>query len=163
LFRDNAAVNIVFVSDEQDGCVAPETRGDRSDPAGALARIETAIKTNSKVAAVKVHGITPSPTPAVNIMPLNVLPYKLVIDKSLGKWFNIGLGSNDYSSIMEQIISAPADMTSADFFLPAKVSSIASVEVSGVATMNYKFDGTSKVSITGLDPQKVVDIVIKYK
>lgn len=163
LFRDNAAVNIVFVSDEQDGCVAPETRGDRNAPAGALARIETAIKTNSKVASVKVHGITPSPTPAVNIMPVNVLPYKLVIDKSLGKWFNIALGSNNYSSIMEQIISAPADITSAEFFLPAKASAIAGVEVNGVATMNYQFDGTSKVSITGLDPQKVVDIVIKYR
>jgi hypothetical protein len=163
LFRDNAAVNIVFISDEQAGCVAPETRGDRNDPADALTRIETAIKTNSKVASVKLHGITPSPTPAVNIMPVNVLPYKLVIDKSLGKWFNIGLGSNDYSSIMEQIISAPADMTSADFFLPAKASAIAGVEVNGVATMNYQFDGTSKVSITGLDTQKVVDIVIKYR
>jgi hypothetical protein len=163
LFRDNAAVNIVFVSDEQGGCAAPETRGNRSDPAGALTRIESAIKTNSKVASVKVHGITPSTTATVDIIPLNVLPYKLVIDKSLGKWFNILLGTNDYSSIMEQIISAPADITSADFFLPVKATAIAGVEVNGIATMNYKFDGTTKVSITGLDPQKVVDIVIRYK
>ncbi|MEI6834799.1 MAG: hypothetical protein WCL28_12490 [bacterium] len=163
LFRDNAAVNIVFISDEQAGCAAPETRGNRSDPAGALARIEAAIKINSRVASVKVHGITPSTTATVDIIPLNVLPYKLVIDKSLGKWFNIALGSNNYSSVMEQIISTPADITSADFFLPARASAIAGVEVNGVATMNYQFDGTSKVSITGLDPQKVVDIVIKYR
>lgn len=160
-FRDNAAVNVIFVSDEQAGCGSAETRGNRSDPAGTLTRIESAIKTNSKVSSVKVHGITPSATVA-DIMPSNVLPYKLVIDKSLGKWFNISLGSNDYSSIMEQIILSPADLTAADFFLPIKANAIVGVEVNGVATMNYAFDGTSKVSIKGLDPQKVVDIAIRY-
>lgn len=161
LFRDNAAVNVIFVSDEQAGCGSPETRGNRSDPAGTLTRIESAIKTNSKVASFKVHGISPSDKVST-VSPAGVLPYKLVIDKSFGKWFNISLGSNDYSSIMEQIISAPADLISADFFLPKKANAIVGVEVNGVATMNYTFDGTLKVSIKGLDPQKVVDIVIRY-
>jgi hypothetical protein len=40
---------------------------------------------------------------------------QIIKDKSLGKWFDISLRSNNYSSIMEQIISAPAVTNSADF------------------------------------------------
>ena len=162
MFRDNAAVSVIFVSDEQAGCSAAATRGNRSDPNGTLSRIETAVRNNSNVASLKIHGITPSSSDTANV-PANTLPYQMVINAAKGKWFNIHNVSNNYSDIIDQIITAPVDLTNPSFILPTVAKSILGVEVGGVATMDYVFDGTTKITVKSLNPDKPVMITIKYK
>ena len=60
IFRDNAAVNIIFITDEQNGCIASETRGEQS----TAQRLSKLITDNSRVASVKLHGIAPASVPA---------------------------------------------------------------------------------------------------
>jgi hypothetical protein len=163
LFRDNAALSIIFVSDEQAGCEAATTRGDPSKAAETRDRVKTAILANSKVVSIKFHGITPDLGDA-DIMPANTLSYKRVIESVGGKWFNVLAPAQNYNGMVEQLIQAAAEVTVPEFYIPSTAKSVKAVEVDGVATQNYQFDvSKSKVTVQGLDPQKKVEIIIRFE
>lgn len=163
LFRDNAAISVIFVSDEQHGCEAASTRGDPTKAAETAERIKTAILANSKVVSIKFHGITPDLGNA-DIMPTNTLSYKRVIESVGGKWFNVLEPAQNYNGIIEQVIQAAAEVTVPEFYIPSTAKAVKEVKVDGVATKNYQFDlSKSKVTVQGLDPQKKVEIIIRFE
>jgi hypothetical protein len=163
LFRDNAALSVIFVSDEQAGCEAASTRGDPTKAAETAERIKKAILTNSKVVSIKFHGITPDLGNA-EIMPTNTLSYKRVIESIGGKWFNVLEPAQNYNGMVDQLIQAAAEVTVPEFYIPSTAKAVKAVEVDGVATQNYQFDvSKSKVTVQGLDPQKKVEIIIRFE
>lgn len=160
LFRDNAAVSIIFISDEQQDCELPMTRGNPLDGAGRADNLKRLIQENSKVASIKFHGIIPAPS---NV-PSHTLAYEKVISHVGGKAVPIADLAADYNSIMEEIITATVDNVAPEFIIPNSAKKVTSVEVSGVPTKQFQFDASrSKVTIPGLDPNKTVDIVIRFE
>jgi hypothetical protein len=170
LFRENAAVSIIFISDEQVGCTAGPARGNVLNNAGNFVKdvgktatnLKNAILQNSKVLSVKFHGIIP-PDPGENV-PTDTLSYQAVINHLGGKAFNISNPFADYNSMIDQLIQDKVDNTSSEFSIPATAKKVTSVEVDGVVTKAFTFDaGRSKVTLQGLDPNKTVDIVIRFE
>jgi hypothetical protein len=160
LFRENAAVSVIFISDEQEGCNAAATRGNTLDAAGTSNRLRSLIETNSKVLSVKFNGIIPP----VGKVPANTLSYANVISAIGGKAFDITSPTADYTSMIEQLIQAKVDNTASEFSIPATAKKVTSVEVDGVVTSGFTFDASrSKVSVQGLDPNKTVDIRIRFE
>ena len=160
LFRENAAVSVIFISDEQEGCSSALTRGSPNDAAGTADRLKAAILQNSKAASIKFHGIIP-PESSV---PSHTLSYEKVVNHLGGKVLPISGLTANYSSMIEQIISDKIDNTAPEFFIPATAKKVTSVEVDGVVTTAYTFNSSnSKVTVQGLDPQKTVDIVIRFE
>lgn len=160
LFRENAAVNIIFVSDEMDGCAAADATN-RGISADAMKQaITTAAFGNSKIATLKIHGIIPASVPANN------LGYKPVIDLFAGYSTSVAAGAaaGNYSNLIEQVVDDKVEMTSSEFALPAGASGVIRIEIDGVATTNFQFLPTSRsVKVTGLDPAKPVEVAIRYK
>jgi hypothetical protein len=162
LFRDNAALSVIFVSDEQAGC-GEDTRGNPGNPTGRADALKREIQKNSKVVSIKFHGITPDLDKA-EFMPANTLSYKRVIESIGGKWFNVRAPAQDYNGIVDQLIQAAAEVTVPEFYIPSTAKAVKAVEVDGVATQNYQFDvSKSKVTVQGLDPQKKVEIIIRFE
>ncbi len=160
LFRENAAVSVIFISDEQEGCTAAATRGNTLDAAGTSNRLRSLIANNSKVLSVKFNGIIPP----VGKVPANTLSYANVISAVGGKAFDISSPTADYNSMIEQLIQAKVDNTASEFSIPATSKKVTSVEVDGVVTSGFTFDASrSKVSVQGLDPNKTVDIRIRFE
>jgi hypothetical protein len=160
LFRENAAVSVIFISDEQEGCTAAATRGNTLDAAGTSNRLRSLIENNSKVLSVKFNGIIPP----VAKVPANTLSYANVISAVGGKAFDISSPTADYNSMIEQLIQAKVDNTASEFSIPATSKKVTSVEVDGVVTSGFTFDSSrSKVSVQGLDPNKTVDIRIRFE
>jgi hypothetical protein len=160
LFRENAAVSVIFISDEQEGCTAAATRGNTLDAAGTSNRLRSLIENNSKVLSVKFNGIIPP----VAKVPANTLSYANVISAVGGKAFDISSPTADYNSMIEQLIQAKVDNTASEFSIPAMSKKVTSVEVDGVVTSGFTFDSSrSKVSVQGLDPNKTVDIRIRFE
>jgi len=160
LFRENAAVSVIFISDEQEGCTAAATRGNTLDAAGTSNRLRSLIENNSKVLSVKFNGIIPP----VGKVPANTLSYANVISAVGGKAFDVSSPTADYNSMIEQLIQAKVDNTASEFSIPATSKKVTSVEVDGVVTSGFTFDSSrSKVSVQGLDPNKTVDIRIRFE
>ena len=160
VFRENASVSIIFISDEQEGCSASATRGNSLDAGGTADRLKAAIFQNSKVLSVKFNGIIPP----VGKVPTNTLSYQAVINHLGGKSFDITNPFADYNSMIDQIIQDKVDNTASEFSIPATAKKVTSVEVDGVVTKAFTFDaGSSKVTLQGLDPNKTVDIVIRFE
>jgi hypothetical protein len=160
IFRENAVVSVIFISDEQEGCSSSATRGNILDAGGTAERLKSAILQNSKVLSVKFNGIIPP----VGEVPTNTLSYQAVINHLGGKAFNISNPFADYNSMIDQIIQDKVDNTASEFSIPATANKVTSVEVDGVVTKAFTFDaGRSKVTLQGLDPNKTVDIVIRFE
>ena len=165
LFRENAAVSVIFISDEQEGCTSSETLGDISNAGAATtaSRLKNEIFKNSKVLSVKFNGIVPNkykPKPPAK----EPLFYVDVINAVGGKAFDISSPTADYNSMIEQLIQAKVDNTASEFSIPPTSKKVTSVEVDGVVTSGFTFDSSrSKVSVQGLDPNKTVDIRIRFE
>jgi hypothetical protein len=161
LFRDNATVSVIFISDEQEGCNASDTRGNVTNPGGTADRLKDLIQKNSKVASVKFHAI--APPIGTKDTPMDTLTYQAVVQHLGGTFFNIQTQTN-YNSMINKLITDPVDKLEPEFFVPATAKKITSVTVDGVATTNYQFNAeSSKVTVQGLDSSKQVEIEIKYQ
>lgn len=152
LFRPNAAVNVIFVSDEQEGCRAPETRGEFS----TASKLVQMIKTNSAVSSVKFHGIVPLTAPDF------VRKYTTEITATGGVIIPMDQERTDYRGVIQKIIESKADLTSSTFDLGQVASGILKVEINGIQTTNYEFDGQRSVKILNLDPNIPSQIVIQF-
>jgi hypothetical protein len=168
LFRENAAVSVIFISDEQEGCVSDATLVSTKDAkgniildaAGTERRLRSLVETNSKVLSVKFNGIIPP----LGKVPANTLSYANVISAVGGKAFDITSPTADYNSMIEQLIQAKVDNTASEFSIPATAKKVTSVEVDGVVSSGFTFDASrSKVTVQGLDPNKTVDIRIRFE
>lgn len=161
LFRDNAAVSVIFISDEQEGCNAPDTRGNVANPGATADRLKDAIQRNSKVAAVKFNAI--APPIGTKETPGDTLTYQAVVQHLGGTFFNIQTQTN-FNSMINKLVTDPVNKLEPEFFVPATAKKITSVTVDGVATTNYQFNAeSSKVTVQGLDSSKQVEIEIKYE
>jgi len=166
VFRDGALVTVVFISDEQVGCVSAETLGDPSD-AGAdatIKEIKDAIVTNSKASGVRFTGILPSP----KFVKDNVLSYQKVIERTGGKFFWITEARADYKGIIEKIVSPLVIESSKEFPLDGDVVAISHVKVDGrmIPEDHYELirtDGRSIVKIRGFESDREVDISVAFK
>jgi len=164
LFRENAALNVIFISDEREGCKAPETRGTPGSVGGTATaqRIKDAIFANSKIASLRISGIIP-PT---NMIPNDSLGYNEVISFFKGISIPITDARMNYNDIIEKLISSTADITQKEFSVPATARKITTVLVDGRVQregQDYTYNAASKkVSMPGLDPQKSVELTIKY-
>ena len=152
LFRDNAAVNIIFITDEQEGCFASETRGERS----TAQRLSEIISSNSRVVSVKLHGIVPA------AFPTNVRSDKGEIEASGGVFIPMTQDRSDYRDVIQKIVESRVDIASAEFKLPDGTKGVKSVIVDGVPTRDFEFDGTTNLKILNLDPDKKSDIAVEY-
>ena len=152
LFRNGAAVNIIFVSDEQEGCKSPETRGEYS----TAAKIQQLIKSNSQVSSVKIHGIVPTNVSA------GIRKYTTEIAETGGVFIPMEQERSDYSEVIQKIIESKIDVTSPEFDLGSIATEIISVEVDGKATSNFEFDGHRTIKILNLDPSRPVQIAVKF-
>lgn len=164
IFRENAAVNIIFISDEREGCTAPETRGTPGSEGGMATaqRIKDAIFANSKIASLRISGITP-PT---NALPNDTLGYNEVIRFFKGISIPITDARTNYNDVIEKLITSTADIIQKEFSVPTTAQKITTVLVDGVVQRegkDYSYNVASKkVSIPSLDPQKSVELTIKY-
>lgn len=93
LFRDNAAVNVIFVSDEMDGCTSADTKNQGVAAATMAQQLKVAAFANSKIASFKLHGIIPASVPAGN------LGYEPVIQNLSGHSVTITANGADYSGL----------------------------------------------------------------
>lgn len=152
LFRPNAAVNVIFVSDEQEGCRAPETRGEFS----TASKLVQMIKNNSAVSSVKFHGIVPLTAPDF------IRKYTTEINATGGVIIPMDQERTDYRAVIQRIIESKADLTSSTFDLGQLASGILKVEINGVPTTNYEFDGQRSIKILNLDPNVPSQIVIQF-
>lgn len=152
LFRQASAVNVIFVSDEQEGCKTPETRGQFSD----AAKLVRMIKDNSGASSVQFHGIVPT-----NVSE-GIRKYTTEISATGGVAIPMDQERADYRDVIQKIIESKTDLTSSDFDLGEAVEEILSVEVNGSRITNYEFDGRSLVKIPYLDASKPTEIVIQY-
>jgi len=164
IFRENAALNIIFISDEREGCTASETRG-TPGPVGGTAtaqRIKDAIFANSKIASLRISGIIP----AADKIPTNAPGYNEVISFFQGISIPLTAATTNYNDIIERLITSTADITQKEFSVPTTAQKITSVLVDGVVQRegkDYSYNVASKkVSIPSLDPQKSVELTIKY-
>jgi hypothetical protein len=152
LFRDNAAVNIIFITDEQEGCFASETRGERS----TAQRLSEIISANSRVVSVKLHGIVPA------TVPTNVRSDKREIEASGGIFIPMTEDRTDYREVIQKIVESKIDIASAEFKLPEGTRAVKSITVNGVPTRDFEFDGITNLRILNLDPDKTSDIAVEY-
>jgi hypothetical protein len=152
LFRSNAAVNVIFISDEQEGCKAPETRGEFS----SASKLVQMIKANSGSASVKFHGIVPTSAPQ------GVRQYTNEITATGGVVIPMDQERADYREVIQKIIESKVDQISSQFDLGVSATEILSVEVDGQKTNEYEFDGKRLVKVLNLNPEKPTQIVIKY-
>lgn len=152
LFRSNAAVNIIFVSDEQEGCKVAETRGEFS----SASKLVQMIKTNSSSASVKFHGIVPMSAPQ------GVRRYTDEITVTGGVVIPMDQERADYREVIQKIIESKVDQISSEFDLGEVATDVLSVEVGGQNTTDFEFDGKRTVKVRSLDPAKPTQIVIRY-
>ena len=164
IFRENTALNIIFLSDERYGCSAPETRG-IPGPVGGTAtaqRIKDAIFANSKIASLRISGVIPS----ADQIPNNAIGYNEVISFFKGISIPLTAATTNYNDIIEKLITSTADITQKEFLVPTTAQKITTVLVDGVVQQegkDYSYNAASKkVSIPSLDPQKSVELTIKY-
>ena len=146
LFRDNAAVSIIFISDEQLGCSSVETTSGL--PSADF--IKAAIFANSRVSSVTLHGIVPEDSAA--LVTAGSRSYVKEIATSGGVAINITDARKDYTPVMKQIISAPAASPVASFVLSGKAKEVTSVSIDGKKIEDFQFDGDMTVRVKGLDP-----------
>lgn len=152
LFRSNAAVNVIFVSDEQEGCTAAETRGEFS----GASKLVQMIKTNSSTSSVKFHGIVPMTAPQ------GVRRYTDEITATGGVVIPMDQERADYRDVIQKIIESKVDQISSQFDLGEIATEILSVEVDGQKTTDFEFDGKRLVKLRSLDPAKPSQIAIRY-
>lgn len=152
LFRSNAAVNVIFVSDEQEGCKAAETRGEFS----SASKLVQMIKTNSSADSVKFHGIVPMS------VSQGIRRYTDEITATGGVVIPMDQDRVDYRDVVQKIIESKVDQTSSHFDLGEVVTDVLSVEVGGQKTTDFDFDGKRIVKVHNLDPAKPTQIVIRY-
>jgi hypothetical protein len=152
LFRSNAAVNVIFISDEQHGCKAPETRGEFS----SASKLVQMIKANSATSSVKLHGIVPMSAPQ------GVRLYTNEITATGGVVIPMDQERSDYRDVIQKIIESKIDQTSSQFDLGENATQILSVEIDGQSTSDYEFDGQRLVKVLKLDPAKPTQILITY-
>lgn len=152
LFRSNAAVNVIFISDEQEGCKAPETRGEFS----SASKLVQMIKANSTVRSVKFHGIVPISAPQ------GVRRYTDEINATGGVVIPMDQERTDYRDVVQKIIESRVDQTSSQFDLGENANQILGVEIDGQKSSDYEFDGKRTVKVLNLDPGKPSQIVIRY-
>ena len=152
LFREGAAVNVIFVSDEQGGCTAAETRGQFSD----AKKLVEMIKANSGASSVKFHGIIPLSVPD------GVRKYSTEILATGGVAIAMDQDRADYRDVIQRIIESRADLTSSDFDLGESVREILRVEVNGILRNDFEFDARQTVRIPNLDPTQPSEIVVEY-
>ena len=164
IFRENTALSIIFISDEREGCNAPETRGTLGSVGGTATaqKIKDAIFANSKIASLRIGGIIP----AADKIPNNALGYKEVIDFFKGFSISLTAATINYNDIIEKLITSTADITQKEFSVPTTAQKISTVLVDGVVQRegkDYSYNAAAKkVSIPSLDPQKSVELTIKY-
>ena len=152
LFRDNAAVNIIFITDEQEGCFASETRGERSTGQ----RLSEIISANSRIVSVKLHGIVPT------TVPTNVRSDKGEIEGSGGVFIPMTEDRTDYREVIQKIVESKVDIASAEFKLPEGTRAVKSITVNGVPTRDFEFDGTTNLKILNLAPDNTSEISVEY-
>lgn len=153
LFRDGAAVNIVFISDEQDGCNSTDTKAGKS-----FSEIKDAITRKNSIKSLKIHGIVPATAPAGNTS------YKNVIEESGGQYFNIADNAADYRTLIQTIIENGSIDEGTSISLPQRVTAVSSVTVDGmpIAETDYRFDGMATVEIFKLSKERPSEIEIRY-
>jgi hypothetical protein len=152
LFRSNAAVNVIFVSDEQEGCKAAETRGEFS----SASKLVQMIKTNSSTTSVKFHGIVPLS------VSQGTRRYTDEITATGGVVIPMDQDRADYRDVIQRIIESKVDQISSQFDLGEIATEILSVEVGGQKTTDFEFDGKRIVKVRNLDPAKPTQIVIRF-
>ena len=160
LFRENAAVNIIFVSDEQRGCKLADTKNSNVSAKDMATTLKDAIYANSKIASLKLHGIIPPP----NEVDQGNLWYRDVIAHFSGYSTEISASGADYSGLIEKVIQDKVEIKSSDFVLPSDAKGVIRIEIDGVATSEYEFvSGTHTVKVNKLDPSKPVEVAIRYQ
>jgi hypothetical protein len=152
LFRSSAAVNVIFVSDEQEGCKTPETRGQFSD----ATKLVQMIKANSGASSVKFHGVIPA------TVSDGIRKYATEINATGGIAIPIDQDRADYRDVIQKIIEAKSDITSSIFDLGEVAQGIVNVEVNGARINDFEFDGQRSVKIPNLDAAQPTQIVIQY-
>jgi hypothetical protein len=152
LFRSNAAANVIFVSDEQEGCKAAETRGEFS----SASKLVQMIKTNSSTASVKFHGIVPMS------VSQGIKRYADEITATGGVVIPMDQERADYRDVIQKIIESKVDQISSQFDLGEIATEILSVEVAGQKTTDFEFDGKRIVKVRNLDSAKPTQIVIRF-
>lgn len=152
VFRKGAAVNVIFVSDEQEGCKSPSTRGQYSH----AEKLTQMIKQNSNSSSVKFHGIVPT------TVSEGIRKYTTEIATTGGIAIPMDQERTDYRDVIQKIIESKADLISSNFDLGEIVQVVTKVEIDGQATSNFEFDGQRIVKIQNLDPTKPTKIVIHF-
>lgn len=171
LFRTNSNAHIVFVSDTQDP---------GKDPAGnanvmalnnlrpTFEALKNKIMSNSSIAGVKLHGVTPSPncSAAENVASRLGTPYQDAIRASGGTWLDFCDGNSarsNYVPVAEQIVANT--LPEPVFVLSEIVASIVKVEVSGQPLDRSRVTllaDKKSVRIDGLNPASDVEVAITY-
>lgn len=171
LFRMNSNVHVVFVSDTQDPGQDPNDSGKvkaLSELRPTFAMLKEKIMSNSSVAGVKLHGVTPSPTcsAAESVAKRLGTPYQDAINASGGTWLDFCDGNSarsNYVPVAEQIVANT--LPEPVFVLSEIVASIVKVEVSGQPLDSSRVTllaDKKSVRIDGLNPASDVEVAITY-
>jgi hypothetical protein len=172
LFRPNAQVHVIFVSDTQDpgDANASELISSRPD----YQKIEAAFRKNSPIASLKIHGIVPDEkcitsgeSFQLDIAP-DKLPYQQAIKASGGTWLNFcgenGTVRSDYTPVAAQIIEG--SFPEAIFQLQRPARTLVSVAADGKILTSDQArldaDGT-RVRLSSFRPSADVKITIVYE
>ena len=156
VFRKDAIVNVIFVSDTHD----PGTGSKK-----LLANIKShkylldLVRMYNKVANLKFHAIAPGKSKECSTEQFSETTYYNIAKESDGTIANI-CSSPNFGSIMKKLVKNSKERDP-EFQLKSQDVEILGVEIDGRKTKNYDLkDGI--LSVKGLNPKKEVELKVSY-
>lgn len=159
LFRDSAAVHFVFISDTHDPGYASSSV--QLPKPATYAEIDTAVRANSKVSSVKLHGVVPfrqcGPLPPQG-EGTHDFSYLTQVQASGGVYKDSCEGTADYTAIVNQIFAEAKKIP--PFKLKVAQAGNVSVKVNGKVWPDFALINGNSVEVNNmvLSQENKVDI-----
>ncbi|NBO37883.1 hypothetical protein EBU99_04790 [bacterium] len=157
LFRSDAIVHFVFVSDTHDpGANLPDYIAARPD----FSKIKAAVQNNSSIAGVKLHGVVPNAA-CSSSEGVYDYSYRSVIQASGGVMVDSCAASADsYKNVVHQILDEAKKLPA--FQLQGKQVKDVVVKVDGAAWNNFTLINGNQLEVNGLNLATAHSIDVSY-
>lgn len=163
LFREGASVHFVVISDTHDPGFEDESGLIAMPVPPSFQKIDAAVRGNSKVSSVKLHGVVPfakCPSGGTGGEETYGFSYLKEIKASAGIQKDSCVANADYKQIVNQIFSEAKKL--APFRLKARAVKDVEVKVNGTKWSEFKVVNNNSVEIEKLDPSESYKIDVSY-
>jgi hypothetical protein len=156
LFRPQAVVNVIFVSDTHD----PGTDLlDTNVP--TFAEITSLVAQSNKIKSLRFNAIAPDAACPNSVEKIYTKSYYSITEASMGQKADVCTLA-DYSGFLQKLILASKTMEP-KFLLDSPASKINKVTVDDVEILTYTLSATKdSIIIDGLDPKRISRVKVDY-